>query len=739
MPYGIYTVHQTSGWEGREMMDDFDVFISQNAQTYRYLINNRNFESFVNVVKVDAESGKSIPYAGAGFKIYDPQGNQVKMTFTYPTPTTIDVFYTDANGSLVTPEKLDYGKGYSIVEVQAPYGYVLDDTPVYFDITEENSTEEGGVTVVKVNKPNMAQKGTITVEKTGEVFSGVNVSGSEDSDVIYQPVYEVAGLEGAVYEVRAAEDISTPDGTLRYSKGEVVDTITTSSDGFVKSKELYLGKYEVKEITAPYGMVVSGETHTVELTYAGQNISVTETSTSFYNERQKVQVSLAKAIEKDKTFGIGDNGEIKNISFGLYAAEDIVSASGTVIPADGLIEIVSVSENGTAVMKSDLPFGKYYVKEIATDEHYVLSDTKYPVVFEYAGQDTATVEIKVNDGKEIKNELIYGSVSGKKIDENGEALEGAVIGIFKAEETEFTKDTALMTTTSEKDGSFSFAKVPYGKWIVREIEQPKGFVLDEKAYEVNISKAEQVVEIEIVNEYVHGNIRLTKVDAEYPDNKLTGATFEVYKDTNENGKIDDGDELIGNLEETETGIYEMKELLYGKYIVRETKAPEGFLLDTGEYSVFIEKDETTYSVENKAGVGFINEAMRGTLKIVKTSSDGKVKGFAFRVTGANGYDMTFETDKNGEIVIEGLRIGEYTVSEVANNASAAYITPADQNVTIKLDETAVVKMHNELRDTPKTGDDTNMKLWYVLAGLSAVGIAVTSVVAHKKKKKESNE
>ena len=739
MPYGIYTVHQTSGWEGREMMDDFDVFISQNAQTYRYLINNRNFESFVNVVKVDAESGKSIPYAGAGFKIYDPQGNQVKMTFTYPTPTTIDVFYTDANGSLVTPEKLDYGKGYSIVEVQAPYGYVLDDTPVYFDITEENSTEEGGVTVVKVNKPNMAQKGTITVEKTGEVFSGVNVSGSEDSDVIYQPVYEVAGLEGAVYEVRAAEDISTPDGTLRYSKSEVVDTITTSSDGFVKSKELYLGKYEVKEITAPYGMVVSGETHTVELTYAGQNISVTETSTSFYNERQKVQVSLAKAIEKDKTFGIGDNGEIKNISFGLYAAEDIVSASGTVIPADGLIEIVSVNENGTAVMKSDLPFGKYYVKEIATDEHYVLSDTKYPVVFEYAGQDTATVEIKVNDGKEIKNELIYGSVSGKKIDENGEALEGAVIGIFKAEETEFTKDTAHMTTTSAKDGSFSFAKVPYGKWIVREIEQPKGFVLDEKAYEVNISKAEQVVEIEIVNEYVHGNIILTKVDAEYPDNKLTGATFEVYKDTNENGKIDDGDELIGNLEETETGIYEMKELLYGKYIVRETKAPESFLLDKGEYSVFIEKDETTYSVENKAGVGFFNEAMRGTLKIVKTSSDGKVKGFAFRVTGANGYDMTFETDKNGEIVIEGLRIGEYTVSEVANNASAAYITPADQNVTIKLDETAVVKMHNELRDTPKTGDDTNMKLWYVLAGLSAVGIAVTSVVAHKKKKKEGNE
>ena len=734
MPYGIYTVRQTSGWEGRELMKPFDVFISKDGQTYRYLINNANFESYIKVVKKDAETGNTIPYAGAGFQIYDPNGNLVKMTFTYPEVTTIDTFYTTADGELITPQTLEYGKGYSLVEVQAPYGYVLNSEPVYFDVMQENSEIDSGITVIEVVRSNMAQKGTITVSKSGEVFSSVNEAGG-----LYQPVYAVRGLEGAVYEITAAEDIYTLDGTLRASKGEVVDTVTTGADGTAVSKELYLGKYEVKEITAPYGMVVSGETHTVELTYAGQNISVTETSTSFYNERQKVQVSLAKAIEKDKTFGIGDNGEIKNISFGLYAAEDIVSASGTVIPADGLIEIVSVNENGTAVMKSDLPFGKYYVKEIATDEHYVLSDTKYPVAFEYAGQDTATVEIKVNDGKEIKNELIYGSVSGKKIDENGEALEGAVIGIFKAEETEFTKDTALMTTTSAKDGSFSFAKVPYGKWIVREIEQPKGFVLDEKAYEVNISKAEQVVEIEIVNEYVHGNIRLTKMDAEYPDNKLTGATFEVYKDTNENGKIDDGDELIGNLEETETGIYEMKELLYGKYIVRETKAPEGFLLDKGEYSVFIEKDETTYSVENKAGVGFINEAMRGTLKIVKTSSDGKVKGFAFRVTGANGYDMTFETDKNGEIVIEGLRIGEYTVSEVANNASAAYITPADQNVTIKLDETAVVKMHNELRDTPKTGDDTNMKFWYVLAGLSAVGIAVTSVVAHKKKKKEGNE
>ena len=739
MPYGVYTVHQTKGWEGREFMKDFDVFISQDGQTYRYLINNANFESYIKVVKVDAETGKTIPYAGAGFQIYDPAGNKVSMTFTYPTPTTIDTFYTDADGQLVTPEKLDYGKGYSLVEVQAPYGYVLDSTPVSFDVTEENSTQEGGITLIKVDKPNMAQKGTISVEKTGEVFFGVNVSGEENKDVIYQPVYKVKGLAGAVYEITADEDVITPDGTLRYHKGDVVDTVTTDEDGTAKSKELYLGKYTVVETKAPTGMVINKEKHSVELTYAGQDVAVTETATSFVNERQKVRISLEKILEQDETFGIGKNDEIKNISFGLYAKEDVVSSSGTVIPADGLIEIITLDENGVATANTDLPFGSYYVKEIATDEHYILSDTRYPFTFKYAGQDTETVEIKVNAGKPIENKLIYGSVSGKKIDENGEALGGALIGIFKADETEFTKEHAIMTATSEKDGSFSFAKVPYGKWIVREIEAPEGFVLDDTSYEVNIGENEQVIEVEITDEYIHGNIELTKVDADYPDNKLTGATFEVYKDINGDGKLNDGDELIGNLEETATGIYEMKELLYGKYLVKETKAPEGFVLDKGVYSVFIEKDETTYKVENKAGVGFINEAMKGNLKIKKTSSDGKVEGFTFRVTGVNGYDSTFTTDKNGEISVDGLRIGEYTVSEVSDNVSAGYILPADKKVTVKVGETVEIEMHNELRDTPKTGDDRKTGLWVALAGASALGIVATVVASKRKKKKEGNE
>lgn len=570
------------------------------------------------------------------------------------------------------------------------------------------------------------------------VIGGVDESGNE-LPTIYQPQYEKRGLPGAVYEIIAAEDITTPDGTVRNQKGEVVDTVTTDENGVAKSRELYLGKYEVREITAPHGMVLNSEPHSVELVYAGQNVAVTETATSFVNERQTAEISLVKSLETNELFGIGTNGELKNISFGLYAAEEIVSVSGTSIPADGLIEIIALNEDGTATVKTDLPLGSYYVKELATDSHYILSDTKYPVVFEYAGQDTAVVKINANDGKAIENDILYGSVSGKKVDEDGKVLAGVVIGLFRTDDGEFTKETALMTATSKEDGSFSFEGIPYGTWYIREIEQPAGFVLDDTVYPVSIGKDAQVVEIKIVNKYIRGNIHLTKVDAEHPDNKLTGATFEVYKDSNGSGKLDDGDELLGTLTEKEIGSYEMKDLFYGRYFVKETKAPEGFVLDTGVYEVMIDTDGKTCEVENKAGVGFINEAMRGNLKIVKTSSDGKIKGFAFRITGANGYDIILETNDKGEIVIEGIRIGDYTVSEVSNSASAMYVLPADKKATVKTGSTTIVEMHNVLRDTPKTGDATNLPLLYALAGLSAVGIAVTAFVGFKKKKKEGND
>lgn len=733
LPYGIYTVKQTSGWEGRELMKPFDVFINSDGQTYRYLINNANFESYIKIVKKDAETGNTIPYAGAGFQIYDPNGELVTMTFTYPEVTTIDTFYTTVDGELITPQTLEYGTGYSLVEVQAPYGYVLNSEPVYFDVVQEDSSEESGITVIEVVRENVAQKGTITISKSGEVFSSVTEAGG-----MYQPVFAVGSLEGAVYEITAAEDIYTLDGTLQASKGEVVDTITTGADGTATSKELYLGSYEVKEITAPYGMVLNDEIHSVELIYAGQEVAVTETSTSFYNERQKVEIDLTKSLEVDEDYGVGNNGEIFDVSFGLYAAEELTAADGTTIPADGLIEVITLDENGHGKAVSDLPMGSYYVQEINTNAAYLKNETKYPVVFEYAGQETAVVSITANEGEAIENDLIYGAVSGKKSDEDGNALGGALIGIFKIGTEEFTTETAIATTTSEDDGSFSFAKVPYGNWIIREIESPTGYVLSDEEIPVTIRKVDEVVEIELVNEFITGSIELAKVDEDYPDNKLTGAVFEVYADKNGDGKLDDGDELLGEMGELGDGVYQMSDLRYGKYLGREKTAPEGFLLDENVYPVSIEEDGKVYTVENEAGVGFINAAQKGSLKIVKTSSDKNVEGFSFRVTGTNGYDQTFKTDKNGEIFIEGLRIGEYTVSEVSDSVSSGYILPADKQVTIKVDETATVEMHNELRETPKTGDDFNPALWIGLAAVSVLGAGILGFVGFKNKKKKED-
>ena len=732
MPYGIYTVKQTSGWEGRELMKPFDVFISKNGNTYRYLINNANFESYIKEVKKDAETGNTIPYAGVGFQIYDPNGELVTMTFTYPEVTAIDTFYTTADGDLITPQTLEYGTGYSLVEVQAPYGYVLNSEPVYFDVVQENSEEESGITVIEVVRSNTAQKGTITVGKSGEVFS--TVSGTKG---LYQPIFSVAGLEGAVYEITAAEDIYTLDGTLRASKGEVVDTVTTGADGTAKSKELYLGKYEVKEVTAPFGFVLNGETHAVELVYAGQEIAVTETATDFYNERQRVEIDLVKSLETDESYGVGTNGEIRDVSFGLYTAEGLTAADGTEIPADSLLEVLSLDGNGHGKSVIDLPLGSYYVQEISTNAAYLTSDTKYPVVFAYAGQDTALVHISANEGNFIENKLIYGSVSGKKSDEDGKALGGAAIGIFKTGTTEFTKETAIATTVSAEDGSFSFAKVPYGTWVIREIESPKGYVLSEEEIAVTIGEVDEIVEISLVNYFIRGSISLTKVDKDYPDNKLTGAVFEVYSDTNGDGKLDKDDALLGTMTEMEGGIYQMKELRYGKYLVREKTAPTGYILDGNVYPVSIEENGKTYTVENEAGKGFLNEAQKGNLKIVKTSSDGRVDGFSFRITGVN-YDQTFKTDKNGEISIEGLRIGEYTVSEVSDKASAGYILPADKQASVQTGATTIVQMHNELRDTPKTGDDFNPALWVSLAAAFTIGAGVLGFLGIKGKKKKED-
>lgn len=724
LPYGRYRVRQISGMDGQAFAPDFTVYINSDGQLYSYILNNQTINSFIKVEKRDAETGKIIPAAGIGFQIRDlSTGELISQTVYYPSPVSITTFYTDDSGTLMLPCELPYGQ-FELIEVATCYGYVLDSEPVPF-------TVDGSSDVVTVTKSNVAQKGVIHIEKSGEIFSNVNYDGE-----IYQPVYETAGLEGATYTITALDDIVTLDGSTRYHAGELVDTITTGPDGKATSKELYLGRYEILETKAPDGMVLNAEPQIVELVYAGQTVSLTETSTGFYNERQHVAISIEKTLETNELFEIGQNGELANIAFGLYAAEPLTAADGSEIPADGLIEIVYVNGDGNAVCQSDVPYGSYYLQELATDSHYLLSDEKYPISFSYAGQDIPVVEIAANDGQPVLNELKYGSVSGVKVGEEGQGLQGAVIGLFAPDAEEFTAETALMTAVSEENGSFQFDEIPTGSWILREIEQPQGYVLSEELFPVEIGEDGQVVEIELSNTLIRGRLTLTKYDADYPDHKLSGAVFEVYRDVNGNQQLDGEDELVGEMREDSEGVYWMEDVTYGGYLVKEKTAPEGFILDENAYYVMVETDGATYEIENEAGKGFLNQAQRGALKIVKTTDDGAVEGFAFRVTGP-GYDMTFTTDANGEILIEDLRIGEYVVTELENEASKGYQIAEPVTVTLVADETLTVNVHNDkiTVDVPKTGDDTDLGLWIGLMLAGAAGMAGTAVFYFKKVRK----
>ena len=679
LPYGTYTVHQTKGWNGTEFIADFDVFISENNKTYKYLINNASLESYVKIVKVDSETGKQIPYAGAGFQIYDPNDKLVTMTYTYPEVTTIDTFYTNSDGYLITPETLPYGKGYSVVEVQAPYGYLLDSTPVYFDITAENTSEENGVTIVKTEKKNTPQKGTITVEKTGEIFSNVTAIGGGYTDengndvvlpTIYQSEYSVSGLSDAVFEIYADEDITTTDGTVRAKKDELVATLKTNSKGTATSKQLYLGKYRVVEKTAPNGFVLNKTVNHIELTYSGQNEKVTNTLTSFTNDRQKVVIDLTKILEQDEKFNIGNNNEIFNVSFGLYADEDLKASNGTVIPKDGLIEIITCDEKGKATFTTDLPIGSYYVKEISTDSHYILSDKKYPVVFEYAGQDTATVHISVNDGEPLGNEIIYGTIKGLKIDrETGENIAGTLFGLFSNNETKFTEETAILTAESNEGGIFEFTDVPYGEYIVRELKPAEGYLPNEENYTVTISENKEIIEITIENDKI-------------PELGTT-ATIDGKKEFTVNGDITI-DDVVSYKHLTAGKEYTIKGVLMDKSTGKQ------FLVDGKEVC-----SEVTFTPE---------------------TADGEVTvSFTF-----DGSVITKET----EIVVFETLYREGT--EIAVHADIE-------------DENQTVTIHPQPEpEKPQTGDNSNLGFYIGLASV-AVGCLIAFLIIKFKKKDEDDE
>lgn len=783
LPYGVYTVHQTKGWAGRELITDFDVFISTNGKTYKFLINNKNFESYLKVVKLDKETGKRIPYEGAAFEIYDSNNHRITMQYTYPQVTSIHTFYTNKDGYLITPEKLPHGD-YTLKEVQAPYGYVLDDTPVPFSITQENSSTDTGVTVVKVKARDVAQKGVINITKTGEIFSSV-----EENKSLYTPKYSVGNLKGAVFEIYAAEDITTLDGTVRYEQGSLVDTITTDDDGVAKSKELYLGKYTVIEKTAPNGYVHNAAKYDAELIYAGQNVSVTSTAVSVYNDRQKVAVSLKKEMDEDKTFNLGKNNEISFVQFGIYANEDIKASNGDVIPKDALITFANCDKNGNIAFDCDLPIGfKWYVKEIATDKHYILSDTKYEFDTEYQGQNVKVIDIKVNNDKAIENKLIYGSVKGLKVDrETQETIKGATFGLFFVDTTELTEKNAVLTAVTDESGIFTFTNVPYGEYIIKELKPADGYLDNEDIFKVTISTHEQMIELTPINDRtpelkttatVDGNkeVNATEVftltdTVEYKHlvpgkeyvlkgvlmNKATGKALELdgkeitsevkFTPEQPSGTVDVLFTFDSKFIKTETQIIAF-EYLYkdGKELTTHTD-----IEDEGQtVTVKIPSIKTTAKVNGKKKatakgklsitdtVSYENLTpgkeydVKGILMDKKTGKPFKVKGKEITSTvkfvpdKANGkVEVTFTFDGSAIKKDTDLVVFETLYRDGVELTAHADINDKGQTVTIKVPEL----------ENPKTGDERNINKVLGIAGASLVGIAGCVYFFIKRKKK----
>lgn len=734
MPYGIYTVHQTVGWEGTEFIADFDVNISKNGQTYRYLINNAEFESYVKVVKVDSETGKTIPYEGAGFEIYDSNGQKISMMFAYPTPTTIDVFYTNSEGYLITPEVLPYGE-YSLIEVQAPYGYALDKTPVAFSVSSENAEKENSFTIVKVEKQNTAQKGKISVRKTGDIFTSVTTASSaytnENGEMIvnpttYTPVFANGDLSGAVFQVIAVEDIVTLDGTVRANAGNVVAEITTDENGYAETEPLYLGKYEIREIKAPEGYVLNNEPKDVELTYAGQEFEVRDTvNTAFENEYQGVRISLSKVMENDELFGIYGKDYYTSVRFGLFASENITAADVSVIPADGLLSEVSLDEDMTAKFDVQIPFGRYYVKEISTDEHYVLGGEKYLVNFEYMGQDIRTVDI---DCGQFVNLLERGRIEGHKVDDKSEPLEKAVFGLFTADCVKFSRDTTIMTAASDENGYFVFDEIPYGEYIIHEIEAPTGYILSNKSYLVSISEDGDVIEITAENKPI--TVKISKRDIY--GNELKGAKMQI---------IDSEGNIVDEWTSDGTD-HIVSKLGAGEYVLKEIAAPDGYVIAMDiKFSVDVYGNVTVENVDSKALsdngyplIVMVDDTTKVRISKQDVTTGEELPGATLQIIDENGNVVEEWVSTNEPHMIEGKLIAgkEYTLKEII--APEGYEITNEIKFTVNADGTVTeVVMYDEhtpdletpptvIIDTPNTGvsADNSAELYLVATAVIMV-------------------
>lgn len=723
---GEYTITEASYSKYKAQQPQ--TVIVENGKTAVAQFHNEMNYGAMKIVKT-ADDGNV-----AGIQFHISLGAEQSIDFDGMTVTT------DANGEILIP---NLESAIYIVSEVTPDGYTSNPASreVFVNWGEtaavnfHNELKKGNLEIIKTSEDgniegiNFTITGngvnkTVTTNAEGKVLvegllpgTYTVTEGQYDEYVPQEPKTVVVEYDktatvefhnvvnrGGIKIIKTSED-GKVSGIEFVVKGEGVEkTVTTDASGVTVVSDLMAGEYTVTEKT-PDGYV-SEEPKTITVAYG-------ETSTvEFHNELQKGSVEVNKTSE---------DGFVDGVKFKL---------SGTSLTGAPVEEYATTNAEGVALFE-DIPVGDNYVlEEVDTAERYVVP-AKHNVKVEWESVTKATFNNVLK-----KFNLVLTKTDAEKGGAQGDAtLEGAVYGIYK-------DGGFLKSYTTDANGKFTTDYFVCGEgYTVKEITPSNGYLLDETIYTLDVAADNYYIEkntetLAVTEQVIKGTVQLTKVDKDFPENKLTGAEFEVYVDTNNDKKLDANDTLLGKLTEAERGIYNMSGLVYGGYFVKETVAPKGFILDSNAYYFEIAENGKTVVVENEAGKGFVNVSQSGSLKIVKTSSDGKVEGFSFRVTSENGYDETFTTDKNGKILIEDIRLGTYTISEIANGASSNYIIPAAKTANVTADATTVVEMHNVLRETPKTGDTRMPGLWLGIATISTLGAATFFYLSGKKRRNE---